>query len=287
MPRINLEPELARFEAAVTHHEVQNGGVSLHYASIGSGPLVVFLHGFPDHWLTWWRQMETLSKTHRCVAMDMRGYNLSAQPEDIASYSPEALVSDVVALIDHCDAGTAIVIGHDWGGYVAWQTAMLAPAKVSRLGIVNMPHPWAISRELAINPAQESASGYVRLFQTPGAESRLDFERLSGWINDTAFRKRHDQAMTASNPGAMLNYYRACFPAPPYEVRTDAPPLVQVPTLVIHGLEDPYALPAGLNNLWDWITDELTIQAWPGVGHFVQQDVPERLSATLMSWLSK
>lgn len=286
MPTLDLEPELSRFEATVIHHEVQNGDVALHYASIGAGPLVVFLHGFPDHWLTWWRQMEALSKTHRCVAMDLRGYNLSGQPEDAAAYDPEVLVSDVRAVIDDCGEQSAIVIGHDWGGFVAWQTAMLAPEKVARLGIVNMPHPGAIARELAINPAQEAASAYVRLFQTPGAEAGLDFDHLSGWIHDAAFRKRHDQAMAASKPVAMLNYYRACFPVQPYEVRSEAPPPVRVPTLAIHGLEDPYSLPAGLNDLWGWVASDLTIKAWPGVGHFVQQDVPERLTQTLQHWLT-
>lgn len=283
---IDMERELARFEESVTHQEVKNGDLTLHCASIGSGPLVIFLHGFPDHWLTWWRQMEALAPTHRCVAMDLRGYNQSSQPEEIEAYTPEALVSDVLAVIDHFGAESAVLIGHDWGGYVAWQVAMQAPGRVSRLGIVNMPHPWAIARELADNPAQAEASAYVRLFQTPGAETGLDFNRLSAWIRDTAFRKRHNLAMAASNPTAMLNYYRACFPSPPYSPRNVAPPMVVAPTLVIHGLDDPYALPAGMNDLWDWVSEELTIRAWPRVGHFVQQDAPDRLSDAFKGWLN-
>lgn len=286
MPAIDLETDLAAFEAKVTHHYVQNADVLLHYASIGSGPLVVFLHGFPDHWLTWWRQMQALSANYRCVALDLRGYNLSGQPEALEAYTPTALVSDVLAVIDDCDAEDAIVIGHDWGGFVAWHTAMDAPARVSRLGIVNMPHPWAIARELAINPAQEQASAYVRLFQHPQAHAGLDMERLSAWIHDAAFRKRHDAAMARSDRNGMLNYYRACFPAPPYAEREQTPPPVKVPVLAIHGLEDPYALPAGLNDLWEWVEGELTIRAWPGVGHFVQQDVPERLTNALTGWLA-
>ncbi len=284
---LDMTQDLERFEAAVTHHEVRNGAVRLHYASIGSGPLVLFLHGFPDHWLTWWRQMEALSSTHRCVAMDLRGYNLSDQPLDIDAYRPEELVSDVLAVIADCKADSAIVIGHDWGGFVAWQVAMQAPDAVSRLGIVNMPHPWAIARELAQNPAQQAASAYVRMFQTPGAETALDFGHLSQWIRDKAFRARHDLAMAASSPAAMLNYYRACFPAPPYALRQEAPRRVTAPTLVIHGLDDPYALPAGMNDLWDWVAAELTIRAWPEVGHFVQQDAPDRLSEALISWVSR
>jgi pimeloyl-ACP methyl ester carboxylesterase len=280
----NHETALSAFEARVTHHQAQNGDVSIHYASVGSGPLAVFIHGFPDHWLTWWHQMETMSATHRCVAMDLRGYNLSSQPDDGASYAPEQLVSDVLAVIDDCGAETATVIGHDWGGFTAWHTAMAAPERVSRLAIVNMPHPWAISRELATNPAQAEASAYVRLFQQPQTHLGLDMERLSAWIRDPAFRKRHDAAMERSNKNAMLNYYRTCFPAPPYAERTDTPPTLRMPTLVIHGLEDPYALPAGLNNLWQLVEGDLTIRPWQGIGHFVQQDAPERLTEALRDW---
>ncbi len=286
MPDIDLESDLVAFEAKVTHHYVQNGDLHLHYASLGAGPLVVFLHGFPDHWLTWWRQMERLSHTHRCVALDLRGYNFSAQPDALEDYTPGALVGDVLAVIDDCGAEKAIVIGHDWGGFVAWHTAMEAPGRVSHLGIVNMPHPWAVARELARNPAQEQASAYVRLFQQPQAHAGLDMERLSAWIHDAAFRRRHDAAMARSNPNGMLNYYRACFPAPPYVELKEAPPTVQVPTLVIHGLEDPYALSAGLNDVWAWVGDELTIRTWPGVGHFVQQDAPERLTESLRGWIA-
>ncbi|MDJ0933487.1 alpha/beta fold hydrolase [Breoghania sp.] len=102
--------------------------------------------------------MEALSTTHRCVAPDLRGYNLSDRPEELEAYAPEALVSDVLAIIEGCGTEEATVIGHNWGGFVAWHTAMDAPDRVSRLGIVNMPHPWAIARELATNPAQAEAA---------------------------------------------------------------------------------------------------------------------------------
>lgn len=281
------ESELAAFEAKVDHHQSLNAGVRIHFASLGEGPLIVFLHGFPDHWLTWWRQMDTLSKTHRCVALDLRGYNLSDQPDAIEAYMPAALVGDVVSVIEACGERDAIVIGHDWGGFVAWHTAMDAPERVSRLGIVNMPHPWAIARELACNPKQEQASAYVRAFQKPDAHNHLDLGRMSAWVRDRAFRSRHDEAMARCNPNAMLNYYRACFPAPPYALRDHAPSPVRVPTLAIHGLDDPYALSAGLNDLWNWIDAELIIRAWPGVGHFVQQDAPERLTSAFVEWLGR
>ncbi|QDG77578.1 alpha/beta fold hydrolase [Labrenzia sp. PHM005] len=287
MSPINKEADLAAFEAKVSHHYTDNNGTKIHYASIGDGPLVVFIHGFPDHWLTWWEQMNALSANYRTVAMDLRGYNLSDQPEDEASYTPNRLAADVCAVIEDCGEKDAIVIGHDWGGFVAWQTALLRPEKVSRLGIVNLPHPWAISRELANNPDQQKASGYARVFQQPGSESKLDFDRLSTWIHDPAFRSRHIAAMEASNRTGMLNYYRVCFPAEPYQERKDTPPKITVPVLIIHGMEDPYVLTAGHNGVWEWVAGSLTIRTWPGVGHFVQQDAPDRLTAALSSWLGE
>ncbi|MDQ7250424.1 alpha/beta fold hydrolase [Dongia sedimenti] len=281
------EAGLVAFETRVEHRYARNGDIRLHYASIGAGPLIVFLHGFPDHWLTWWQQMDALSTTHRCVAPDLRGYNLSDQPEDLNAYMPAALVADVVSVIEDCGEEDAIVVGHDWGGFVAWHAAMDAADRISRLGIVNMPHPWAIARELALNPEQQRASAYVRMFQHPDAQRRLDFGRLSAWIRDAGFRERHDEAMARSNPKAMLNYYRTCFPALPYAVRTDVPRPIKVPTLVIHGLEDPYALPAGLNDLWGWVDAELIIRAWPGIGHFIQQDAPDLLTLALLQWLAR
>lgn len=287
MSPVNNEARLATFEARVSHHFAENNGTKIHFASSGEGPLVVFIHGFPDHWLTWWQQMEALSKTHRTVAMDLRGFNLSDHPEDPSAYTPETLASDVCAVIDACGASDAVVIGHDWGGFVAWQTAMLFPDRVQRLGIVNLPHPWAIARELANNPDQQKASGYARVFQQPGSESKLDFDRLSTWIHDPAFRTRHMAAMERSNRTGMLNYYRVCFPAEPYTERSDTPPPIKVPVLVVHGTEDPYVLTAGHNSLWEYVDGSLTIRAWSGVGHFVQHDVPDRLTAAIRSWIGE
>ncbi|GHG97175.1 epoxide hydrolase [Pseudodonghicola xiamenensis] len=283
---VDLEDDLSAFEAQLTHHVARNGDIRIHYASIGTGPLVVFLHGFPDHWLTWWQQMAALSPAYRCVAPDLRGYNLSDRPAAVSAYAPDHLTGDVAAVIADCGAEDAVVIGHDWGGFVAWHMAMDRPRLVSRLGIVNMPHPWAIARELAVNPAQREASAYVRQFQHPQAHQALEPARLSAWVRDAAFAKRHAAALVRSDANGMLNYYRACFPAPPYAQRSEAPPPVTCPTLAIHALEDPYALPAGLNDLWQWVEAELTIETWPGIGHFVQQDAPERLTRALRLWLA-
>ncbi|MFZ6656911.1 alpha/beta fold hydrolase [Undibacterium sp. TJN19] len=261
---------LSLFEAMVEHHYVHNGEVRIHYAVAGEGPLLVLLHGFPDYWLGWWQVMADLCIDHRVLAMDLRGYNLSDQPADVQAYSPSDLVGDVCTVIAHQGAKNATVIGHDWGGFLAWHTAMDAPDFVNRLVVLNMPHPWAIARELATNDQQRVASEYVGLFRKPLSHTQISLSRLGAWVTDPVYKIRHDQAMTASSLEAMLHYYRLNWPIEPYQPRTDTPPAVQVPTLLIHGLADSYALPAGLNDVWQWVDNKVTIQTLPRAGHFMQ-----------------
>lgn len=277
---------LALIEGAVEHRFARNGETKIHVATAGEGRLVLFLHGFPDHWLTWHAVMAPFLGSHRMAAMDLRGFNMSDQPLEIGAYDLATLVDDVAAAIEVCGAKSAVIVGHDWGGWLAWQVAMTRPELVDGLAIVNMPHPWAIARELAINPKQEAASAYVRGFQQPGSEGAVPLERLGQWITDPAFRYRHDEAFAKTKLGAPLNYYRAHFPAPPYKALDVPPPPVTAPTLIIHGLSDTYALPEGLNGVWDWIDAPATIHTWPGVGHFVQQEQPARLVAALSDFFA-
>lgn len=277
---------LTLIEQTVEHRFAQNGGTRIHLATAGTGRLVLFIHGFPDHWLTWHAIMAPFLSTHRVAAMDLRGFNLSDQPLGPGDYDLASLVGDVAAAIEACGAGSAVLVGHDWGGWLAWQVAMTRPDLVDGLVVMDMPHPWAIARELAINPRQEAASAYVRGFQQPGAERAVPAERLGQWITDPAYRTRHDQAFARTNLAAPMNYYRVHFPAPPYRVWESPPPPVKAPTLIIHGLADAYALPEGLNNVWDWIDAPVTLHAWPGVGHFVQQEQPARVVSALSSFFS-
>eukprot|EP01030_Chromulinospumella_sphaerica_P012830 gene12830-12622_t len=276
---------LTLVEQAVDHRFAQNGTTRIHVATAGTGRLVLFIHGFPDHWLTWHAVMASFLKTHRVAAMDLRGFNLSDQPLNPSDYDLASLVGDVAAAIESCGAKSAVLVGHDWGGWLAWQVAMTRPDLVEGLVVMDMPHPWAIARELAINPRQEAASAYVRGFQQPGAERAVPLERLGAWVTDPAYRTRHDEAFARTNLGAPMNYYRVHFPAPPYRVWESAPPPVKAPTLIIHGLADAYALPEGLNGVWDWVEAPLTVHAWPGVGHFVQQEQPGRVVSALAGFL--
>lgn len=277
---------LDAFEASVEHHFAWNNGVRIHYAAAGAGPLLVFIHGFPDHWLGWWRQMSVLRDDYRVVAIDLRGYNLSDKPDSAEAYATSNLVADVRAVIEQEGAARATVIGADWGGFIAWHAAMDDPGLVDRLIVLAMPHPWAIARELADNPLQQKASEYVGLFRQALAHTQVPLARLSAWVRDPAFKTRHDQAMAASSIQGMLNYYRMNWPSEPYHAIDHEPPHVKAPTLLIHGLDDSYALPCGLNDVWKWVDNEVTILAVPRTGHFVQHDCPARVTRAIQKWLS-
>src|SRR6516165_1464331 len=125
-------------------------GVRLHYVSAGKGPLILFLHGFPEFWYEWKDQLAEFGKDHLAVAPDMRGYNLSDKPRDLAQYRISVLVEDIRALGEHFAPGKKFVlVGHDWGGAVAWSFAIAHPEMVEKLIIVNAPHPGIFARLLA------------------------------------------------------------------------------------------------------------------------------------------
>ena len=158
---------------------VDSDGVKIHYVTAGKGPLVVLIHGFPDFWYTWRAQMPELAKHFQVVAVDMRGYNKSDQPEGVENYKVDKLVADIDAVVKHFKADKAIIVGHDWGGIVAWTYAMTHPDKVDRLVILNLPHPKGLARELANNPQQQKNSQYARNFQEPDAASKVKPEMLA------------------------------------------------------------------------------------------------------------
>lgn len=264
-----------------------SNGVKIHYQTMGEGPLVVMIHGFPDYWYTWRNQMPVLAEKFKVVAIDQRGYNQSDQPEGVENYTTDKLVSDVHAVVKHLGRERATIIGHDWGGIVAWTFAMQHPEMTERLVILNLPHPWGLQRELANNPQQQKNSQYARNFQMPGSHKFLTAEGLSTWVKDEDARKFYTEAFKRSSFEAMLNYYKANYPKQPYQEPVGDPPKVQCSTLVIHGLGDMYLLASGLNETWNWIEKDLTIVTVPGAEHFVQHDKPEFVSKTIMQWLSR
>ena len=271
----------------VEHGYVDNNGVKIHYATIGSGPTVVMIHGFPDFWYGWRYQMEALANEYRIVAIDQRGYNLSDKPEGADNYAMPLLVSDVVAVIRSLGEGKVVIAGHDWGGMVAWQTAINVPEVVERLIILNLPHPRGLMRELSKGEEQAANSQYARDFQQEGAHEVFTPEALAGWVSNPAARALYIEAFKRSDFEAMLHYYKANYPRPPYTEDTSPLVKVQCPVLVIHGLEDQYLLAGALDRTWEWIDNDLTLVTIPGSGHFVQQDATKIVNRSILAWLNR
>jgi pimeloyl-ACP methyl ester carboxylesterase len=269
-------------ESKVTHGYADSNGVKIHYASLGQGPLMVMIHGFPDFWYTWRDQMEALSDKYQCVAIDQRGYNLSDKPKGVENYDMRLLVGDVLAVIKSLGRDKAIIVGHDWGGAVAWQVALNVPQVTEKLIILNLPHPRGLSRELANNPEQQKASAYARNFQKP--EATMTPEQLVFWVKPEA-RQKYLEAFQRSDIQAMLNYYKRNYPREPYVETTSAVVKTQMPVLMIHGLKDTALLSGALNNTWDWMGKDLTLVTIPEAGHFVQQDASELVSKSMRMWL--
>jgi pimeloyl-ACP methyl ester carboxylesterase len=268
-----------------THGFVDSTGVKIHYVTMGEGPLVVMIHGFPDYWYTWRKQMPALAKHFQVVAYDQRGYNESGQPDGVSNYAIDKLVGDLRAVITHFGQEKAVIVGHDWGGMVAWSFAMAHPEKTQRLIILNLPHPQGLMRELANNPEQRKASQYARDFQAPDATSKLNPEMLAFWVFEAGARQQYVEAFRRSSLEAMLNYYKANYPREPYDAATGDPPKIQCPVLMFHGLKDPFLLPGALNGTWNWVAKDLTLITIPDAGHFVQHDAADLVTKNMVRWL--
>ena len=274
-------------EKRVEHGYADSNGVKIHYASLGKGPLIVMIHGFPDFWYTWRDQMEALSKNYQVVAIDQRGYNLSDKPKGVENYDMRLLVGDVAAVVKHMKQDKAIIVGHDWGGIVAWTFAMMLPNMTDKLVILNLPHPRGLNHELTHNPQQQKNSQYARNFQQPDAHTKLTAEQLSGWVKDPEAKKKYIEAFKRSDFEAMLNYYKRNYPREPYTEDTSPVIKVKMPVLMIHGLNDQALLAGALNNTWEWLEKDLTLVTIPGAGHFVQQDASDLVTRTIKMWLAR
>src|SRR5687768_9287812 len=263
-----------------------SNGVKIHYVTMGQGPLLVMIHGFPDYWYSWREQMPALSKHFQVVAIDQRGYNKSDQPQGVENYALPKLVEDVHAVVKHFKQEKAVIVGHDWGGIVAWTFAMTYPDKTDRLVILNLPHPKGLARELANNPEQQKNSQYARNFQQPDAASKLKPEFLVFWVKDPEAKKKYVEAFQRSSIEGMLNYYKANYPREPYTDTREFPP-VKCSVLMFHGLKDTALLPGALNDTWKWLEKDLTLITVPSAGHFVQQDAAEFVTKNMVRWLTQ
>ncbi|GGN92706.1 alpha/beta fold hydrolase [Haloarcula pellucida] len=287
-----------------SHTTVETNGVELHAVIAGpaDGELVVLLHGFPEFWYAWRHQIPALAAAgYRVVAPDMRGYNHSEKPGGVAAYDIDELVSDVVGLVRAFGRESAHVVGHDWGGVVAWQTAIDRPSVVDRLGVLNAPHPTAYERLLRRSPAQLRKSWYALYVQLPWLPecslawddyALLDHALGEGTVHPDAFTRtdirRYKTAL--AQPGARtaaLNYYRALFRRNARRTLTrggvgDQP--VRVPTLLVWGEQDD-ALDVRLSEgLEEWVSD-LRVERLPDASHWVQFDAPDRVTEELLAHL--
>jgi pimeloyl-ACP methyl ester carboxylesterase len=283
------------FDRVKHGYATSEGGVKIHYASLGEGPLVVMIHGFPDFWYSWRHQMAALADRYQVVAIDQRGYNLSDKPKGVESYDVRLLVGDVAAVIKSLGKDKATIVGHDWGGLVAWYFAMNLPQMTENLIILNLPHPNGLARELRSNPDQIKNSEYARNFQTKTSSDPTVFfgrpmtaETLSSWVRDADARKRYVEAFQKSDFDAMLNYYKRNYPRAAGADTPAPPPLpkVRIPVLMFHGLNDSALSAEGLSGTWNWLEKDLTLVTVPGASHFVQQDAADLVSDTMRWWLA-
>ena len=285
---------------------VQVNGVRLHYKSAGSGKLVLFLHGFPEFWRCWGRQLEHFGADHLAVAPDMRGYNLSDCPADVREYRAKLLVEDIRQLARTFTQDKFVLVAHDWGGAVAWGLAMAHPELLSHLVIVNSPHPYVFWRELSTSPDQQKASAYMLLLRDAKAERVLSEDHFERLLKMRFDGREPGPALDADKaayleawqqPGALtggLNYYRASPLYPP----TDADPgavklkleakdfMVRVPTLVLWGEKDRALLPSMLEGIEEVVPGVKVVRV-PDATHWVMDEKPDLVNAEIRKFIKE
>jgi pimeloyl-ACP methyl ester carboxylesterase len=301
-PRLPNEAEIAA-RLGLAHRFVEANGLRFHVVEAGQAvggaagerPLVLLLHGFPELWYGWRHQLPALAERFRVATPDLRGYNLTTKPA--SGYDFATLASDVPALIRALGAERAHVVGHDWGGAVAWCAAMLHPEVIDRLAILNAPHPAAFLRELARNPRQWLRSWYIALFQVPGmaewlltrGHARGLADMLRGSTVDARSFSAADLAAyrrAMLRPGAAratLAYYRALRSTSPRALASlDR---VRAPTLVVWGLQDVALVPELTDDLERWVAS-LRVERIDQAGHWVQHERPELVNRLLLEHLA-
>lgn len=276
------------------HRTAQVDGIALHYVTAGEGRPVVLLHGFPEFWYGWRSQIAPLAASGlRVTAPDQRGYNTSGKPRGLSAYNLDALADDVVGLLDALGLDRAAIVGHDWGGIVAWWVAARHPGRVERLAVLNAPHPVAFREFLRTSPRQLIKSWYTFYFQIPWLPEALF--RLRGWASlkralvnssrpgtfDDADLDEYAEAW--SQPGAMtamINWYRAALRRPP--AAADA--RISAPTLIIWGARD-HALDRRLADASLARCDRGRLEFIEEATHWVQHEEPERVNRLLLEFL--
>ncbi len=286
-------------ESTWSHQERVVNGVRLHVVEAGDGTPVILLHGFPDFWYSWRHQIPPLAAAgFRVLAPDMRGYNTSEKPPGVASYHIDALVGDMAGLIESSGSDRAHVVGHDWGGIVAWYLAMQRPELVSRLAVLNAPHPAAFERDLFATD-QWKRSWYMAFFQIPrlpelglsagnftAIQRALENETSSAEASSPQVVERYKQA--AAQPGALtggINYYRAAARPSARAAMRDFRN-VETPTLLVWGERDRFLGISLTEGLASWVPD-IRVERIPAAGHWVHMDEPALVSELLVEFLGQ
>jgi pimeloyl-ACP methyl ester carboxylesterase len=282
------------------HRTVDANGIRLHIAEAGTGPLVLLLHGFPEFWWSWRHQLVGLADAgYRVVAPDLRGYGASDKPP--RGYDAATLAADVAGIVRALGERDAVVVGHDWGGHLAWSVAALHPTVVRRIVALSIPHPLRWYHALRTDGEQRKASGYIARFQVPWAPERWLVEDDAAHVGELLHRwggpsfpdaeteRRCREAMQiVLTPNRALEYYRWSVRS---TTRTDgrryrrlmsAP--IGVPTLQLHGSLDGCVLPRTAQGSGQYVAADYEWRLLDGVGHFPHQEAPELVTSELLRW---
>ena len=278
----------------LTHDFITTNGIKLHYVTQGSGPLMLFLHGFPEYWYSWRHQLSEFAQDYKVVAIDMRGYNDSEKPAKLSDYVVSELVQDVKGVIEGLGYEQCILVGHDWGGAIAWMFAYAYPNLVQRLIVMNIPHPAKFLEGLR-TPQQLLRSWYIFAFQLPW------LPELAWKLNNYALIERAFRGMAIdknaftdedieayktafAKPGALtatINYYRAFVQK---GVKQKSWDVVDVPTLMIWG-EDDIPLGKELTYGTDEYVCDFQLKYIPNCSHWVQQEQPQLVNQYMREFL--
>ena len=272
-------------------------------------PALIFLHGFPESHRTWRHQIAHFSDRFRCIAPDQRGYRGSSKPREVEAYTPDKLIGDIFQLADALGIEKFTIVGHDWGGAIAWGTAISGQmnGRVERAIIANAPHPAIFQKLLYLDPHQRESSQYVRGFRDPKNDDLVREKGLVGilmqevkWdrasaMEDEERAKLLEEWQDRAAAFGMLNWYRASpLVVPPMDAPFELPedyqppqlPRLTIPTLVIWALDDVALPPANIEGL-DQVIDDLTVAEVPDCGHFVPWEAPEKVNAAMDAFLER
>ncbi len=279
-----------------THNTIAVNGITLHYVTQGEGPLMLMLHGFPEFWYSWRYQIPEFALDYKVVALDMRGYNDSDKPQDPSAYRIQELIQDIEGVITGLGYESCVLVGHDWGGIVAWYFAYSYPNLVKKLIVLNIPHPAKFAEGIRSNPLQLLKSSYAFFFQLPLVPEWViqvnDYQAIEMAFKGMAVNKKtftpadisayKNAAAKRGSLTAMLNYYRHAM----WELLFDKEwNLLEVPTLMIWGEEDT-ALGKELTYGTESYVRDLEIRYIPNCSHWVQQEKPELVNQYMREFLS-